>query len=90
MAFPEGAVARSDAEGHRERLRERFRRAGAEAFADHELLELLLTYAVPRRDVKEAARALRALIDQRSRAEELPGESSPDESGATPSPDRSR
>jgi hypothetical protein len=37
---------------------------------------------------QEAARALRALVDQRSRAEELPGESSPDQSSPTPSPDR--
>jgi hypothetical protein len=36
---------------------------------------------------QEAARALRALIDEKGRAEELPGESSPEESGASPSPD---
>jgi DNA repair protein RadC len=53
-------LATTNADGHRERLRERFRKAGAEAFADHELLELLLTYAVPRRDVKETARAMLA------------------------------
>ena len=44
--------------GHRERLRQRFLQAGAAAFADHELLELLLTYAIPRRDVKPIAKAL--------------------------------
>lgn len=39
-------------------MRERFKRAGAEALADYELLELLLFYAIPRRDVKAQAKAL--------------------------------
>jgi DNA repair protein RadC len=46
--------------GHRERLRERFRKAGAEALADYELLELILFRAMPRRDVKPLAKALLA------------------------------
>jgi len=33
--------------GHRERLRARFREAGAEAISDYELLELLLFSAIP-------------------------------------------
>jgi DNA repair protein RadC len=45
-------------EGHRERLRERFRRAGLGGFLPHEALELALTWAIPRRDVKDAARRL--------------------------------
>ncbi len=45
-------------EGHRHRLRERFRNAGRKAFADYELIELLLTYAIPRVDTKPAAKAL--------------------------------
>ena len=44
--------------GHRERLRERFRKTGVEGFQDYEALELLLTYAVPRRDVKPLAKEL--------------------------------
>lgn len=44
--------------GHRERLRNRFREAGADALADYELLELVLFRAVPRRDVKPLAKAL--------------------------------
>jgi len=44
--------------GHRERLRERFRRAGSKGLHDYELLELLLTYAIPRRDVKLLAKDL--------------------------------
>lgn len=44
--------------GHRERLRERFRKGGAEALADYELLELVLFRAMPRRDIKPIAKAL--------------------------------
>lgn len=44
--------------GHRDRLRARFRTAGAQALADYELLELVLFRAVPRRDVKPLAKAL--------------------------------
>jgi DNA repair protein RadC len=46
--------------GHRERLRERFREAGADALSDYELLELLLFRALPRRDVKPLAKTLLA------------------------------
>jgi DNA repair protein RadC len=45
-------------EGHRKRLRERFERSGLDGFHDHELLELLLSYAIPRKDVKPIAKAL--------------------------------
>jgi DNA repair protein RadC len=44
--------------GHRERLRERFRDAGADAIPDYELLELVLFRAIPQRDVKPLAKAL--------------------------------
>jgi len=44
--------------GHRERLRERFRSAGADALSDYELLEMLLFTAQPRRDVKPLAKTL--------------------------------
>jgi DNA repair protein RadC len=44
--------------GHRERLRDRFQKAGADGLKDYELLELLLTYAIPRKDVKPYAKAL--------------------------------
>jgi DNA repair protein RadC len=43
---------------HRKRLRDKFLKAGAEGFHDYELLELLLTFAIPRVDVKPAAKAL--------------------------------
>ncbi len=45
-------------EGHRGRLRQRFLKAGFDAFAPHEIIELLLTLAIPRRDVKPIAYAL--------------------------------
>lgn len=45
-----------DLSGHRRRLRERFARSGLKGFADHEILELLLTLSTPRRDTKPAAR----------------------------------
>lgn len=45
-------------EGHRERLRLRYQEHGASAFTDHEMLELLLTYAIPRRDTNETAHLL--------------------------------
>ena len=44
--------------GHRDRLRARFARAGADALADYELLELLLYRSIPRRDTKPIAKAL--------------------------------
>lgn len=48
-------------DGHRERRRALFRRCGEDAFADHELLEVLLFYAIPRKDTNPIAHAL---IDQ--------------------------
>lgn len=44
--------------GHRERIRERFRSEGLSAFSEHEVLELLLTYAIPQRDVNPLAHEL--------------------------------
>lgn len=44
--------------GHRQRLRERFVKGGADALPDYELLELALSYAIPRRDVKPLAKDL--------------------------------
>lgn len=63
MADGDGAIeerAGDHREGHRARLRERMARAGAEALADYELLELYLFRTVPRGDVKPRAKALLA------------------------------
>ena len=43
---------------HRKRLRERFQKAGANGMHDYELLELLLTFSIPRKDVKPIAKKL--------------------------------
>lgn len=45
-------------DGHRARMKARFVRNGLDNFDDHSVLELLLFYAVPRRDVNELAHAL--------------------------------
>ena len=45
-------------DGHRERKRVQFRQHGLDGFADHEVLELLLYYAIPRRDTNETAHRL--------------------------------
>ena len=44
--------------GHRQRLRDRFLRSEGKDMADYEALELLLTYAIPRKDVKPIAKDL--------------------------------
>ena len=45
-------------EGHRQRLRKRFYESGLDSFHDYETLELLLFYAIPRKDVKPLAKTL--------------------------------
>lgn len=44
--------------GHRQRLRDRFLKAEFKGLADYEVIELLLTLAIPRSDVKQPAKAL--------------------------------
>jgi DNA repair protein RadC len=45
-------------EGHRVRMRQRLLKAGPDALADHEMLEMMLFIALPRRDTKPIAKAL--------------------------------
>lgn len=45
-------------EKHRERVRKRFENEGLEGFVDHNVLELLLFYSVPRKDTNETAHRL--------------------------------
>jgi DNA repair protein RadC len=47
-----------DCEGHRLRLRKRFESSGFVGFVEHEIIELLLTLCLPRKDVKSQAKAL--------------------------------
>lgn len=44
--------------GHRDRLRQRYKKNGSEALEDYELLELILFRLIPRRDTKPIAKAL--------------------------------
>ena len=44
--------------GHRQRLRSKFIRGGLAGLQDYEAVELLLTYAIPRKDVKPLAKLL--------------------------------
>ena len=44
--------------GHRERMRARFLETSGRGMADHELLELLLYYGIPRRDTNDTAHRL--------------------------------
>ena len=44
--------------GHRQRMRERYLKQGLDGFAQHEVLELLLFYAIPQRNVNPLAHAL--------------------------------
>ena len=59
-------------DGHREKMRARFLTSGLDGFADHEALELLLYYAIPRQDTNPIAHALmeRLRTCKRSRASE--------------------
>jgi len=43
---------------HRQRLRDRYEKTRLDGFADHEALELLLTFAIPRGDVNPTAHRL--------------------------------
>lgn len=45
-------------DGHRQRKKQQFAQQGLDSFADHEALELLLYYAIPRRDTNEIAHRL--------------------------------
>jgi DNA repair protein RadC len=57
---PRSLATDTGSEGHRERLRARFLKGGADAMPDYELLELTLFAALPRRDTKPLAKALLA------------------------------
>ncbi|MBQ5311780.1 MAG: RadC family protein [Oscillospiraceae bacterium] len=52
------APAGNTAKGHRSRVRDRFMQTGLDGFAPHEMLELLLFYAMPMRDTKKTAHEL--------------------------------
>ncbi|MEO5377217.1 MAG: DNA repair protein RadC [Magnetococcus sp. DMHC-6] len=45
-------------QGHRARLRQRYLREGLEGFENHQVLEMLLFYAIPRQDTNQIAHLL--------------------------------
>ncbi len=58
LDLPEPAMP--GAKGHRARMRARLLQAGPDALADHDMLEMVLYLALPRRDTKPIARTLMA------------------------------
>ncbi len=59
-------------DGHRDRLRKKFLTHGLDVLQDHEVLELLLFYALPRRDTNKLARDLLAHFGSISAVLEAP------------------
>lgn len=57
-AAPAKGTAKAHYHGHRQRLRERFLATGGDGMPDYELLELVLSIAIPRADVKPLAKTL--------------------------------
>jgi DNA repair protein RadC len=53
-----GRASAGDHTGHRARLKDRFIKTGGQGLADYEVIELLLTFAIPRRDTKPIAKEL--------------------------------
>ena len=45
-------------EGHRQRMKERFLTAGLDSFSDHEIVEMMLFYALPYRNTNDLAHTL--------------------------------
>ena len=51
-------MTENHAKGHRNRLKQKFVKDNGSSLADYEILELILTYAIPRKDVKPIAKDL--------------------------------
>lgn len=51
-------MQKADHSGHRSRMRERYLKSGLDTFSSHEVLELLLFYAVPYRNTNDIAKNL--------------------------------
>lgn len=56
--MPKPELDRTMLDGHRQRLRRRMEREGWDALRPHEMVEIVLNYAVPRQDASGIARAL--------------------------------
>ena len=55
---PNSSAPRHEGSGHRSRLRKRLFEGGPKSLLDHELVEYLLTLAIPRRDTKALSKQL--------------------------------
>ncbi|MFQ5686057.1 MAG: DNA repair protein RadC [Candidatus Scalindua sp.] len=53
-------LTRPDYIGHRQRIKEKYEKSGMEGWLDYEVLELALSYAMPRKDTKQIAKELLA------------------------------
>ncbi|MCK4401502.1 DNA repair protein RadC [bacterium] len=51
-------VIKPDYLNHRQRIRQKYQKSGLNNWHDYEILELMLTYAIPRKDTKPVAKAL--------------------------------
>lgn len=60
LSHPRDKNLATSVEGHRARIRARLLQAGPDSVLDHELLEMILFLALPRRDTKPVARNLLA------------------------------
>lgn len=60
------------AQGHRERLRKKYLQSGIGSLHDYEQLELLLTFVIPRKDVKPVAKNLLKTFKSFSRVFDAP------------------
>ena len=49
-------LPKDESPGHRKRLREKFLKSGLKGFHDYEIIELLLSLGVPRKDCKPQAK----------------------------------
>lgn len=61
-------------DGHRQRMKDRFRREGLDHFEEHQVLELLLFYCIPRKDTNPIAHALIERFGSLSQVLEAPAE----------------
>ena len=53
-------LTRPDYIGHRQRIKKKYEKSGMEGWLDYEVLELVLSYAIPRKDTKPIAKELLA------------------------------
>lgn len=71
---PAPTKAPTHADGHRARLKARFREGGRAAVQDYELLEMLLFLSIPRADVKPRAKALLSRFGDLAHVLSAPGD----------------